>query len=194
MVGRVRGTDDLPADAVRPHGVTRCPDPEEDRMSIAVHQPAPITREGFERLRAELAELVTVKRREVAEWVREARDDGGEPGENADVAAALEAKAALESRIGELRATLALVRVAEPPVDGVAGIGRRVRVEIDGRPAPVEFELVGAAESDPSRGWISVASPMGRALTGHRAGDVVEVEAPGGMRDVRIVAVGAPAS
>jgi transcription elongation factor GreA len=163
-------------------------------MAISIHQPAPITREGLERLHAELDELRTVKRRELAEWVREARADGGEPGENADVAAALEAQAALERRIDELRATLALVHVAEAPVDGVAGIGRRVRVEISGRTAPVEFDLVGAAESDPSRGLISVASPMGLALAGHRAGDVVDVEAPGGSRAVRIVAVDPPAS
>jgi transcription elongation factor GreA len=163
-------------------------------MSVAVHQPTPITRDGFARLRAELDELVTVKRRELAAWVRQAREDGGEPSENTDVAAALEAQAALQHRIDELRATLAFVRVADPPVDGVAGIGRRVRVEIAGRPDPVEFELVGAAESDPSRGLISVASPMGSALAGHRAGDVVEVEAPGGSRAVRIAAVDPPAS
>jgi transcription elongation factor GreA len=149
-------------------------------MSVAVHQPTPITREGLARLRAELHELVTVKRRE--------------PGENADVAAALEAQATLQRRIDELRATLALVRVAEPPIDGVAGIGRRVRVEIAGRPAPVEFALVGAAESDPSRGLISVASPMGSALAGHRTGDVVEVDTPGGSRAVRIMAVDPPAA
>ena len=159
-------------------------------MSTVAHQPVPITREGFDRLQAELEHLVTAKRREVAEWLRVAKEDGGEPGENLDVAAALDEQAALERRIDELEATLALARIADPPVDGVAGIGQRVQIRLRPGAAPIEYHLVGAAEADPAAGRISVDSPVGQALVGHRAGDTVTVETPGGARVVEIVAVG----
>jgi transcription elongation factor GreA len=159
-------------------------------MSTVAHQPLPITREGFDRLQAELEHLVTAKRRELAEWLRVAREDGGEPGENLDVAAALDEQATLERRIDELEATLALARIADPPPDGVAGIGQRVQIRLRPGSAPVEYELVGAAEADPAAGRISVDSPVGQALAGHRAGDTITVDAPNGPRVMEIVAVG----
>jgi transcription elongation factor GreA len=112
-------------------------------MSTVAHQPMPITREGFDRLQAELERLETATRREVAEWLRVAKEDGGEPGENLEVAAALEEQAALERRIDELEATLALARIAEPPTDGVAGIGQRVQIDTPGGPRVVEIVAVG---------------------------------------------------
>ena len=159
-------------------------------MPTVVHQPVPITREGLDRLQAELEHLVTVKRREVAAWLRGAREDGGEPGENLDVAAALDEQAALERRIDELEATLALARVAEPPPTGVAGIGRRVEICLEPGGTVIGYHLVGAVEADPAAGRISIDSPVGRAVAGHRPGDVVQVQTPGGARSIEIVAVG----
>jgi transcription elongation factor GreA len=159
-------------------------------MATVAHQLEPITREGYERLRAELEHLVTARRREVAEWLREAREDGAEPGENPDVGAALDEQAQLERRIDEIEAALAVARIAEPPEPGVAGIGRHVRLRLDGAAEPVAYELVGALEADPTTRRISVGSPVGRALVGRRAGDLVAVETPGGVRTVEILAVG----
>jgi transcription elongation factor GreA len=162
-------------------------------MSTVARQPEPITREGYDRLRAELEQLVTIRRREVADHLRTAREDGAEPGENVGVAAALDDHAALERRIDELEAALSYTRIAEPPVDGVAGIGQRVTVRLAAGARPVEFDLVGPIEADPDTRRISVESPIGQALVGRRAGDVVEAETPGGRRLVEIVAVGAGA-
>jgi transcription elongation factor GreA len=160
-------------------------------MSTVVRRSAPMTRQGYERLQAELERLVTHERREMAAWLREAKNGGGEPGENPEVAAALAQQAELERRISDLQATLALASIAEP-VDGVAGVGQVVRLRVAGSAVPFEYHLVSPAESDPRHGRISVESPVGEALVGRRAGDVVEVTTPGGARTMEIVAVVSP--
>jgi transcription elongation factor GreA len=159
-------------------------------MSTVARQPEPITREGYERLRVELETLVKIKRREVAEDLRDARGDGGEPGENVAVAVALDDQATLERRIDELEAALAFVQIADPPADGVAGIGQRVRIRLGAAREAIDYDLVGAIEADPAGRRISIESPIGQALVGRRAGETVEVETPGGLRAVEIVAVG----
>lgn len=159
-------------------------------MSTVAHQPAPITREGHQRLRAELERLVNVGRREMAQWLREAREDRDPPGENAGLAAILQERAALERRIDELERMLAWARIAEPPINGIAGIGQRVLVRGNSGQAPTEYVLVGAMEADLAQRRLSVDSPVGRALMGRRAGDTIEVEAPGGARTIEILAVG----
>ncbi|HEX8086982.1 MAG TPA: transcription elongation factor GreA [Solirubrobacteraceae bacterium] len=157
-------------------------------MSTPVSDVGAMTREGFERLHAELEELVTVRRPAIADWLRDAREDGGEPGENAGVAEALEERALLEQRIAELRRALAEARIVAPAVDGSIGVGAYVRL----RPptgGTLEYQLVGAAEAEPSRRRISVESPVGQALLGRAAGETVEVDAPSGRREFEIVAV-----
>jgi transcription elongation factor GreA len=139
-------------------------------MATVARQPEPITREGFERLRAELDRLHVVRRREAAEDL----DD----------------QAALERRIEELEASLSFVRIVDPPPGGVVDVGQRVRLRLARGATPVEYELVGPIESDPSERRISVGSPIGQALVGRRAGDVVQVETPTGQRTVEIVSVG----
>jgi transcription elongation factor GreA len=158
-------------------------------MSTVARQAQPITRAGYERLRAELDHLVTIRRRQMADELREARADGAEP-ENLGVAAVLGDQAALERRIDELQAALSTVRVVDPPADGVVGIGQRVRIRFAKDAKPIEYELVGPIEADPSARRISIESPVGQALLGHRAGDVVEVDTPSGKRNVEIIAVG----
>ena len=157
-------------------------------MSTVARRPAPITREGYERLQAELERLLTHKRREIAAWLRDAKLGGGEAGENLEVTAALDEQAALERRIGELKATLALATIAEP-IDGIAGVGQVVRLCVAGGSIAIEYQLVSPAESDPGSQRISVESPVGEALSGRRAGDVVEVQTPGGMRTMQILEV-----
>ena len=159
-------------------------------MSTAARQPDPITREGYDRLRAELDHLVTIRRRQMADDLREAREDGAEPGENVGVSAVLDDHAALERRINELEAALSFVQIVDPPTDGVAGIGHRVRLRLGDAATPMVYELVGPLEADPGRRRISIDSPVGEALVGQRAGDVVEVETPRGVRTIEILAVG----
>jgi transcription elongation factor GreA len=136
-----------------------------------------MTLEGYERLREELDLLCSERREEVAEWLRAARDDGGDPSENIDLANALLEQDRLERRISQLEGVLSMARVVAPTDDGTAGIGTRVRVRGEtGRVA--EYELVGVSEADASQGRISIASPVGRALSGRAPGDIVVVETP----------------
>jgi transcription elongation factor GreA len=157
-------------------------------VSAAVNQLRSITREGHERLRAQLAELVTVRRPEVARWLREARDAGGGPEENPDHLEALEEHAMLERRIATLRYTLALAEVVDYAADGSADIGAHVRLRmLNG--VTVTYQLVGVAEADPSQRQISTDSPVGEAILGRRAGDIVEVRAPRGTHRIEILEI-----
>src|SRR5690348_16747918 len=130
-----------------------------------------MTQEGYDRLRSELLTLTTTTRQELAERLRQARGDGGDPAENGDLMDALEQSASLERRIAELEARLATARVAKPGGDdGVAAVGSRVGIRT--REGEVHhYELVGDGESDPSRWRISISSPIGAAIAGRRAGD-----------------------
>jgi transcription elongation factor GreA len=137
-----------------------------------------MTQEGYDRLRIELEILTTTTRAELGDRLREARADGGDPAENAELMDAIEERVLLEQRISALKAQLGVARVAEAAhADGVARIGTRVRLRTPDS-AIVEYVLVGAAEADVARRRISIASPVGRAIVGERAGAAVEVQTP----------------
>ena len=157
----------------------------------AADQLRSITREGYERLQAQLHELVTVRRAELASWLRDARDGGGGPDGNSDHAEALEEHALLERQIAELRQTLAHVKVIDPDADGTAGIGAYVRLRMPSG-ASMRYQLVGHAEADPGEGRISIGSPVGEAILGRRNGDVVDVDAPGGTQRIEILEIESP--
>ena len=147
----------------------------------AATRPTPnvlMTQEGYDRLRNELLTLTTTTRRELAERLRQARADGGNPAENGDLMDALEETRSVERRIAELEARLAGARVAEPALDdGIAAVGMRVGVRT--REGEVRhYELVGDGEADPTRWRISISAPIGAAIAGRRAGDTIDVETP----------------
>jgi transcription elongation factor GreA len=149
-----------------------------------------LTRAGYEGLRDEFATLTTVSRAEIADRLRVARDHGGEFADNLELIDALADQEMLERRITTLETSLSSALVVDnPPRDGTIGIGTRVRLlGIDsGRNA--EYDIVGSVEPDPFERRLSAESPVGRALLGRRAGDVLEVEAPGGQMRFRILAV-----
>lgn len=149
--------------------------------------PSGLTADGAARLRAELAELTGTRRPEVIARIRAAKELG-DLKENSDYAAAREEQSFLEGRIQSLEARLrdAVITAAPAAGDG-ADIGSRVTVEVDGLEAV--YTLVGSAEADPSAGRLSVASPVGKALVGTRAGDEVDVETPRGRAAYRVVVV-----
>jgi transcription elongation factor GreA len=146
-----------------------------------------LTADGAARLRAELTELVEVRRPEVVARIRSAKELG-DLKENADYHAAREEQSFLEGRIQALEARLRVAVVAASPVAGAgADIGSRITVEIDGETET--YTLVGSAEADASAKRLSVASPVGRALVGAQAGDEVTVETPRGPAHYRVLAV-----
>ena len=149
----------------------------------------PVTREGLERLKAELEELKSVRRPAIAAIVAEARSHG-DLRENSAYDAARHDQMMNEKRISDLEA---LLRSAEVMEEGGAatgdtvGLGNTVVVEFEGEEE--RYTIVGAIEAKPSAGKISNESPIGRALLGRRAGQVTQVPTPGGMRQVKILRI-----
>jgi transcription elongation factor GreA len=149
--------------------------------------PATLTAEGAKRLRAELTELVEVRRPETVARIRSAKELG-DLKENADYHAAREEQSFLEGRIQALEAQLRGAVIATVPSAGAgADLGSSVTVEADG--STVTYTLVGSAEADPSAGRVSVVSPVGKALVGATAGAEVLVQTPRGQVLYRVLAV-----
>lgn len=147
-----------------------------------------VTAEGLEKLKAELQELKTVKRRETAERVDAARSLG-DLSENAEYQEAKQQLGMIESRILQLNEMLKNVSVIEDErgTSGVVTIGSTVVVESSGKNK--EFQIVGSNEADPAAGRISNESPIGNAFLGHKKGDAVSVATPGGTTTYTIVGV-----
>lgn len=149
-----------------------------------------ITPEGYAQLREELELLSGVKRHELTERLHAARDDRGDLADNPELAEALEEQERLERRIAVLETQLAHARQVDGDrADGLAAVGTRVLVRELEDGDELVLDLVGTIEADAARGRFSVVSPVGRALVGNGAGDVVEVDAPGGRRRLEILAV-----
>lgn len=150
--------------------------------------PSFLTLEGYQKLQEELEYLRTVKRQEVAKRLHEAME-GGELIEDAEYEAAKNEQAFVEGRIQELEILLANARVIEDTGKrDIIQVGAKVTIQ-EGENEPEVYTIVGPAEANPRNGRISNESPLGRALMDHRAGDVVKVEAPGGVFTVRILKV-----
>ena len=148
-----------------------------------------LTREGFERLQQELDYLRKVKRIQVADRLRDALEDG-ELIENAELEAAKNEQSFVEGRIKELEILLSNAHLIEETTQtDQIQVGSKVKVQEEGYD-PEEYVIVGAAEADPRLGRISNESPLGKALLNHKAGDRVNVEAPGGEFEIEILSVG----
>ena len=147
-----------------------------------------MTADGYEQLCSELERLRTDARREMSESLREAREDGN-LAVNPALFELLEEQAQLEQRIVVLEGQVTAAQIASPAANGHAEIGSSVRVRdlLVGEVA--EYELVGLIESDVGNGRVSVGSPVGRALVGRAAGEIVEVEAPRGTLAFEILSV-----
>jgi transcription elongation factor GreA len=153
--------------------------------------PAPalsLTRAEFDALVVELRELRARSQSELGGRLREARNHGSF-GDDDDVLSVLEEVSIHEARIARLEELVRSARVVELPDDGSASVGCTVRVA-DASDRSVEYRLVGRRTEDADRYEVSPGSPVGRALIGAAAGDVVRVELPGGgVRELRVLRV-----
>ena len=151
-------------------------------------KPVLLTKEGLRTLEEELGQLINVRRGEVAERIRHARDFG-DISENAEYTEAKNEQSLVEGRIQTLEAMIrnAVVIEEEPREQGVVAVGAQVKVTSD--EGEESYSIVGPAEADPLHGRISNESPLGRALLGHRVGDEVEWTSPIGVSRVKILAV-----
>lgn len=140
-----------------------------------------LTPEGLEKLEGELNHLKTVRRKEVAERIKAARDYG-DLSENSEYDDAKNEQAFIESRIAQVEQMLRNARiVTEEDIEpDTVHIGSIVKVRDTGDGDEYTYHIVGSNEGDPSQGKISYQSPVGEALLGRRAGDKVEVRTPAG--------------
>jgi transcription elongation factor GreA len=149
-----------------------------------------ITRNGFERLNAELERMTNDERRQIAERLRQAATSEANRAESADYLGVREDQALLEHRIALLEERLHVAQVVEPQSgDGRIDVGERVRLRDLNSGKRLEVELVGPLESDASSGRISIASPLGQAIVGLRRGQIAEVDAPRGRVRFKVLAV-----
>ena len=147
-----------------------------------------LTREGYEKLQAELTHLKTVRRMEVAKRLQDAIDEGYRLSEDPEYEAAKNEQAFIEGRILDLEQLLATARIIENGQGDTVTIGSRVTIQEDGTD-PEQYTIVGEAEANPREGRISNVSPLGKALIGHKVGDTVTVAAPSGAFEVSVLKV-----
>jgi transcription elongation factor GreA len=142
-----------------------------------------ITQEGLEKLREEIEHLSTVKRREVAERIKEAREFG-DIAENAEYDDAKNEQALLEQRIAQLEERLRRSEVIdEKDIDTTeVGVGTTVHVKDQKSGDSQKFQIVGSAEADPTEQKLSNESPIGQALMGKKRNEVVSVDVPRGAK------------
>lgn len=148
-----------------------------------------LTREGYKKFVEELNYLKSTKRAEVSERIRKAKEFT-DTVDNAEYDDAKAEQAFIEGRIKDLEYQLAHAEIiddSQPATDYVR-LGSRVTV-VDNSGEEEVYVIVGSAEADPRRGYISNESPVGRALLGKRIGDEVSVVAPGGSFSLKVVAV-----
>jgi transcription elongation factor GreA len=153
-----------------------------------------LTPEGYKKLQAEIEELSTVRRREVADRIRIAREFG-DIAENAEYDSAKNDQAHLEARIATLEERLKNSRVVTKKEitaaqrSGEVSVGTKVKLKDMGSNKTVEYHLVGSAEANPAELKLSNESPVGKAIIGHKKGDVVEVAAPRGALKFKILEI-----
>jgi transcription elongation factor GreA len=147
-----------------------------------------ISKEGLENLKKELQELKTVKRKEVAARIKRALEQG-DLTENAEYAEAKEEQAFLEGKIIEIGNKIKQAEILDkfPKTTNKVGIGSKITVQFDS--SNVIYQIVGSSEASPSEGKISNESPAGKAFMGHKIGDTVEVETPGGKMRYEILKI-----
>lgn len=151
----------------------------------------PLTLYGAEKLREELHRLKTVERPNVVAAIAEARSHG-DLSENAEYDAAKERQGFIEGRIQEVEGKLSHAQIIDPAsldADGRVVFGATVDIEDQDSGDTATYQIVGEDEADIKAGKLSYASPMARALIGKFAGDIAQVQAPGGLREFEILDV-----
>ena len=149
-----------------------------------------LTQEGYDKIVAEHENLVAVRRKEVADRLKEAISYG-DISENAEYDSAKDEQAEVEERILKLEAMIRQAKIIdefEMPKDQVS-VGLKVEVEYMESGEVAEYVIVGATEADPFEGRISNESLVGQNLLGKKVGDVVEITVPDGILNLKVRAI-----
>ena len=159
----------------------------------AKEQPVLMTREGLKKLEEEVEYLRTIKRKEVAEKIKQARDYG-DLSENFEYDEAKNEQAFTEGRILQIEEMLKKVEVVESEdlIGDIVNVGTKVKVLDLEFNEEVEYIIVGPTEADPFENKISNESPVGRSLVGHKVDEIIKVEVPDGFAEYKILEVSKP--
>ena len=149
-----------------------------------------LTQEGYDKIVAEHEELVSVRRKEISEKLKEAISYG-DLSENAEYDAAKNEQAEVEERIFKLEDMIKKAKIIkeEEMTNDFVGVGSRVSVKDVDNGDEMDFTIVGSTEANSLKGKISNESPVGKALIGHKVGDTVEVETPAGVFAYKILEI-----
>lgn len=150
-----------------------------------------VTQEGLERMEAELDELKSVKRKEMADRIKVALEFG-DISENSEYDEAKNEQAKLEEKIAKLEMMLSNAKVIdEEKLDtSIVSLGSKVKIKDLEYNEVEEYTVVGSAEADPLEGRISNESPVGKAILGHKKGETVEIEVMGQKIKYKIMSIG----
>ena len=149
-----------------------------------------LTYEGLQKLEEELQDLKVVKRREIAQKIKEAREQG-DLSENAEYDAAKDEQRDIEARIEEIELILKNAEVVvedEVDLDKIS-VGCKVRILDIEYDEELEYKIVGSTEANSLKGKISNESPVGKALIGAKVGDIVEVETQAGVLKYEVLEI-----
>ena len=149
-----------------------------------------MSREGYEKLEKELDYLITVRRAEVAQKLKEARSFG-DLSENAEYDEAKNEQGILEATIAEMENTLANAEVVDDDSMSTneVGVGSTIEIKRVDKDKTEKFKIVGTTEANPAEGKISDDSPIGKAAIKKKVGDVFTVEAPVGELQFEVISI-----
>lgn len=159
-------------------------------VCINMNKQVLLTDEGLKNLEAELEELKTIKRKEIAEKIKVALSFG-DLSENSEYDEAKNEQAIVESRIAAIENMLKDVKVINEDElsTEIIHIGSKVKVRDIEFDEICEYKIVGSSEADPINGRISDESPVGKGLIGHRVGETVEIETPAGIMSYEVLEI-----
>ena len=149
-----------------------------------------LTSKGMQALEDELQDLKVVKRKEIAQKIKEAREQG-DLSENAEYDAAKDEQRSMEARIEELEKIIKNAEVIDESAydKDTVSIGSTIKFYDEEFDEELEYRIVGSTESDILKGLISNESPLGKALIGAHTGDVVDVEMPMGIMKYKVLEI-----
>ncbi|MHB8571588.1 MAG: transcription elongation factor GreA [Candidatus Dormibacteria bacterium] len=154
---------------------------------MTIDKPVLLTEEGLEKLQAELRQLIEVRRPDISERIREAKEFG-DISENAEYQEAKNEQGMIEGRILDLEQMIRNAELIDAEAHHtVVEVGSTVKLKDS--EGEFTYKVVGSAEADPTQGRISLESPVGRALMGRKAGEEVTVKVPDGESKVKILKV-----
>ncbi len=149
-----------------------------------------MSQEGFDQLVAELKELETIRRPEIARQIAEARDKG-DLSENAEYDAAKEAQGMLEMKINQLKLTISEAKIIDPSKIKTDTVQVLTKVELKNvkNKAKMTYSIVPESEANLKAGKISVNTPIAQGLLGHKVGDVVTIKIPAGLLELEVLGI-----